>query len=193
MAYQGRVHIIGDLAQEKSKKIVDLIPKSKIVYRGIRRPLWFKIEFEDTHEEKEYLSKIASFYNERVADEEILIAHGTQSSSSLCQILLDGNLKHIKDIINYGNLGIFEGDIALGGYAYWDHGWGVFVANLKTIQQNCLARSEKENYLIVPLNELKGILLPTQIVDIVKEEFPDYRNLIKGYRQFAEELRQTPP
>lgn len=164
---------------------MEAVPKDKVVYgRGLRRPLWYKIEFQDTANEREYLTEAAKKYNSQNSSDNNLIAHGTEDCSTLCQILLDGELKHNIGIENYGNLAVSTGDIQVGGY--WDRGWGVFIATPKLLQ-NC----KLEKYLVVPVSDLKGILLPNPIVEAVKKEFPKYQGILKSYFQFAQEIIDT--
>lgn len=180
MTHQGRVHLISREAEEISKRILGAVPMDKVVYGRLRRPLWYKIEFQDTAEERAYLTQMANKYNQQNSPEDNLIAHGTQDCSTLCQILLDGELRHVIGIENYGNLSSKE-SIQTGGY--WDNGWGVFVATPK-ILQNCRA----EQYLVVPIQELKGVLLPNPLIEAVKKEFPEHVNKLRSYRQFAKEI-----
>jgi hypothetical protein len=187
MTHQGRVHKISGKVEEISKRIIKSIPKEKIVYgEGLRRPLWNKIEFQDTAKERNYLSEIATQYNTQVSSKNRLVAHGTEDCSTLCQILLDGKLKHIKGVENYGSLGAYGENIQVGGY--WDRGWGLFVATPNIITES-KANSENNEFLTVPLQELKSILLPSPIVEVVKREFPEQLNLLKSYREFANEIK----
>lgn len=186
MTHQGRIHIISSAAEETSKKILTRIQKkSPKTQKGLRRPLWTQIEFLGTAEELQLLANAAMDYKARVPTENTLIAHGTSDCSTLCQILLDGELRHIKGIENYGDLSTHDGNTLVGGY--WNHGWGIFVTTPGTIQK-CDERCTDKKFLIVRLKSLRTILLPTPLVEILKEEFPDHAHLIKGYQQFAREL-----
>lgn len=188
MTHQGRIHKITGQAEEASERLLGAIPREEIVYgTGSRRPLWYGIEFRDTAEERRYLKCAAQRYNALSSPGDHLIAHGMQGSSSLCQILLDGELRHIKGIENYGDLGSYGESTQVGGY--WDMGWGVFVATPKTIQDNLIS-SEGNDFLVVPLSDLRGILLPSPLIDVVGREFPQHGTLLKGYRQFAQELER---
>ena len=113
------------------------------------------------------------------------LIHYQSSNHTLCQILLDGELRHIKGIENYGGLGAYGENILVGGY--WDRGWGVFVATPKTTKES-MKNSKKKKFLTIPLNNLKGILLPSPIVEAVGNEFPEHKRLLKGYGAFAQEL-----
>ncbi|MFH1308094.1 MAG: hypothetical protein ABIH72_04535 [archaeon] len=191
MAHQGRVHIISTAAEEISKIILNRIPRDKLKVKkglGLRRPLWFKIEFQDTAEERAYLRGVAERYNSQNSPENHLIVHGTQDCSSLCQILLDGKLKHNKGIENYGSLAAkYDESVIAGGY--WDHGWGIFVTTPKIIDTN-YELSERNNYLVVPVKDLKGVLFPHHLVEVVRYEFPKHSSLLKSYGQFAQELEK---
>ncbi len=182
MTHQGRVHTISTEAEEISKRILGAVPKDKIVYGRLRRPLWHKIEFQDTADERRYLTEVACRYNSQSVPCDNLIAHGTEDSSTLCQILLNRKLKHNVGIENYGNLASTE-SIQVGGY--WDRGWGLFVATPKTIQNY-----EIERYLVVPTQKLKGILLPGPLVEVVQREFPDQASKLRSYLQFAQEIEE---
>jgi len=182
MTHQGRVHCISTEAEEISKRILGAIPKDKVVYGCLRRPLWFKIEFQGTADERAYLIEAAKRYNSQNPPNNNLIAHGTEDCSTLCQILLDGELRHSVGIENYGNLSSSK-NIQVGGY--WDRGWGLFIATPKTLQ-DC----EINKYLIVPIKKLRGILLPNPLVGLVRREFPEEANKIKSYRQFAHEIER---
>ncbi len=189
MTHQGRVHRITSHAQEISARIQAGIPKDKIFYGpGLRRPIWEQARFQDTDEERRFLKKAAKEYKLRVRLQDELLAHGSQGCSDLCQILIDGKLKHIQGIESYGLLDAYGESIQAAGY--WDHGWGVFVATSRTIQA-CVEQSRGKDFLEVPLQELRGIILPTPLVELVRNEFPGYGNLIKGYRQFGEELEKA--
>ncbi|GEM_PF-4313065 len=185
MTHQGRVHSISRKAEEISELILGSIPKEKVLHGRLRRPLWYQIAFQDTTDEKAYLTSVANRYNAQRSSDENLVAHGTQDCSTLCQILLDGALKHVKGIENYGNLGAGGGHIQLGDY--WDHGWGVFVATPKTIQTQITA-SQHQPYLVIPLQSIRAVLLPGQLVPIVQSAFPQHTTLLKSYRQFGQEL-----
>ena len=63
MAHQGRVHKISEKAEEISSRIVGAIPQEKIIRGRIVRPIWYKIEFQDTAEERGYLTEMAKRYN----------------------------------------------------------------------------------------------------------------------------------
>ena len=189
MTHQGRVHRICGKAEKISKRIVEAIPIDKLVLnKGLRRPLWNKVEFQDTANERKYLSEIAIQYNAQVSSENILIAHGTEDCSTLCQIILDEELKHIKGIENYGSLDSYGESIQLRGY--WDKGWGIFVATPKIIEESKVNSKDNE-FLVVPLRELKSILLPNQLVEVVKKEFPEHETLIKSYHRYASELQNS--
>jgi len=126
------------------------------------------------------LKEIAKRYNSQNPRDDNLIAHGTEDASTLFQILFDKELKHVIGIENYGNLASEE-TIQVDGY--WDRGWGLFVATPR-ILQNCRI----DQYLIIPIQELIGILLPNPLVEIVKREFPEQANKLKSYRKFAQEI-----
>ncbi|MCX8159265.1 MAG: hypothetical protein N3D20_03215 [Candidatus Pacearchaeota archaeon] len=183
MTHQGRVHKISGKAEEISQRIVKAIPREELVQRGIRRPICSKIEFQDTSEEKRYLTEVAERYNSQRLPDDNLIAHGTQGCSTLCQILLDGELRHIVGIENYGNLAMGQNNILIGGY--WDYGWGVFVTTPRKLRQ---CRIEK--YLIVPIQDIEAVLLPNQVVELVKKEFPEHANKLKSYLQFGEKIER---
>jgi len=183
MTHAGRVHRISGKAEEISGRILGAIPKDKLVYgRGLRRPLWSKIEFQDTAEERRYLREAAKKYNAQNSPDEMLIAHGTQDAATLCQILLDGELRHVIGIENYGNLA-YEESIQTGGY--WDRGWGLFIATPRIVQ-HC----KTDQYRVVPIQELKGVLLPNPLVEIVRTAFPEQENKIMSYQTFAQEIER---
>lgn len=204
MSFQGRVHKLSDLAIEISKRIVEGVPKERlyksrrtakpswpiegkkqpIIIEGPRRPVWMRLQFQDTQEERLYLKKAAEEYDAKADLDDRLSAHGTQDAAHLSQILLDGELKHLDSIENYGGLAVGAGNTPYGGY--WDHGWGVFVIKTSVLRD---AKVEGK-FRILPLNQFEAILLPTPIVETVRKEFPKYEHLIKGYRQFADEFKQ---
>ena len=68
---------------------------------------------------------------------------------------------------------------------YYDSGWGLFV-----ISEDSLNRAPiVDNFREVSLGSLDAIVLPTPIVGIVKKYIPKHASLIKGYHQYAEELK----
>ena len=154
----------------------------------MKRPIWMKLQFQDTEEERKYLAEIAKRYNHTQNTEEGLSAHGVQACSNLCQILIDGELKHIKNIQNYGRLGEHGKNITQGGY--WDNGWGLCVAKSKTLETHTIQSEDKE-FFTIPIDDLEAVLLPTPVVCVIKSEFPKYEQLLKGYAQFADELIET--
>jgi len=188
MAHNGRVHVIGTEAEEKSGNILAHVPRELTIYNRSRRPIWYVIEFEDTQKERDQLTLAAIDYNSTVNPIDNLVAHGTHDSSHLCQILIDSELRHVKSIENYGGLDSAANRVQGGGY--WDKGWGLFVTTPRVIQAN-LEKSQRVENLVIPLNELRAILFPSPIVEILRMEFPDYSNLIKGYLEFTLELEHS--
>lgn len=185
MSHIVRIHKITHQAEDAGKRILNSIPKQEPqVGMGLRRPLWHKAKYSDTEVEKNYLESVANDYNAMVSHDKNLIAHGTQDCSSLCQILMDGELKHVVGIENYGNLGCGPmKSVQAGGY--WDNGWGVFVTT-PAVLKTC----DIDEFLIVPLEKLNAILLPRQTVDAVRSEFPEHTNLLRSYKQFADEIKR---
>jgi len=182
MSHQGRVHRISGEAEEMSSRILADLPRDGLVRGRLQRPLWSKVEYYDTKEERDYLASVAARYN-TTHEENQLLAHGTQDASHLCQILLDGELHHNVGIENYGNLAARGESVQMGGY--WDRGWGLFVADSETILD---AETNPDNYLVVPLHILEGIALPRQVAETVITHSPEHEHLIKSYRKLAAEI-----
>jgi hypothetical protein len=144
---------------------------------------------EGIEKEKGFLNDIAKLFLEK-RPKEILVAHGTQSPFSLCQILLDGRVKCFEN--KCGPLGSYDRNTNKTGY--YDNGWGVFVAKRETLESaevEIVRTAEKETKIYkIPLKDLEAILLPTLAVDIVRTEFPEHAQMLKSYLEFANELNQ---
>jgi hypothetical protein len=186
-------------ASEIAKRILDKVPKQEprlpkvstnIPKRGgmeaVRQRAMEELKrlaSQDDNSEKGYLNKIAHDYNKsRDNIEEWLVAHGTNSASSLCQILLDGKLVHQSKIESYGGFG---NNVAVDGH--YDRGWGVFITSSKAVRENL---KEEYPYRVISLDNFEVIVFPEAKVDIIRNEFPSYKQLIKGYKEFAEELNE---
>jgi|TARA_B100002003_G_C14104639_1_gene531327 hypothetical protein len=182
-------HRISDEAIAISDRIIGEVPQDQIYYgQGVRRPIGAQLRFRDTAEEIVFLNEAAELYNSNQptgGDNErptVLLAHGTDSSSQFCQILLDGKLKHLIGRESYGQLGS-PATVDEGGYYSCD--WGLFVGTVQTVRSTRVKSDHRE----VPLHDLDAILFTTPIVEIVRRHFPRYGSVIKGYRQFGNELK----
>lgn len=131
--------------------------------------------------EQKYLRNVASTYNEIMSIGEQLLAHGVSDISDLCQILIDGELKHNMGIENYGNLASSD-NVSYGGY--YDFGCGLVVVNCELIPQRRY-EFDGESHFKVPLKDTEAILLPNGIVGRVRNEFPQHKCILKGYGEFA--------
>ena len=144
---------------------------------------------EGTNEERKRLYETARDYNQRQKDRgDILLAHGNArgGAGSLCQIFIDGELKHYLHHENYGMLG--NNNFAFGGH--WDKGWGLFVATNDTIRKRREKADVSDNVFTIPLDLLNAVVLPAQVVRNFINLFPNYSVLIKSYEQYTEELLQ---
>ena len=189
---------ISEPAREKGDRIFSAVTKGIDEYK--RSEFWVFLQlpaigqFPATDKEREYLNKVARVYNavlnetsiwfNKTDSKEVLVAHGTQSVLSLSQILLDGKFRHLKDRSNFAALCSYSDN--MNESEFHDNGWGVFVARAETAES---AEAEGE-YKSIPLGDLEAVLLPTPIVNIVRNEFPEHAQLLKGYSQYADELKQ---
>ncbi len=165
MSHGGRVHKISTEAENLAKRVG-------------------KISYPDDQEQK-YLTDIMGTYVELVSIGEHLLAHGIPDESHLCQVLLDGVLKHINTLENYGDLSAAEDCVAYGGF--YNFGSGIVIAKGDTIWQ-LRAQQDSERFFQVPLEDIEAILLSKASVEKVRGAFPKYRNLLKGYGEFAFEV-----
>lgn len=175
-----------------ARRIIEKIPKDELRYHEpafpggkpyLFRPLSAHIEFTTTAPEREVMRIEAERYN-ILHTENPLIVHGTKGGPYvLCQILLDGTLYHNTITQCYGNLAAKKEQSVAGG-GYYDEGWGIFVAKSSSIM-NAPVRNRR----IVSLEGLEGIVVPTQIAPLLREEFPRYGGKIFGYQGFAAKIR----
>ena len=78
-------HSISDEAEALSRLILNEIPKDKLSTTGVRRPITSTLRFNDTAEERDYLTNLAWDYNKpRLSIGNALLAHGTDHSSQFC-------------------------------------------------------------------------------------------------------------
>lgn len=132
----------------------------------------------------------AEKYN-KLHPEDPLIAHGIKYSgpSTLCQIMLDRTLYHNIITECYGDLAARrEESVTVGGY--YDCGWGIFVAKRSYIN-NATKRQHSQTFSqkVVLVDGLEGIVVPTQIAPLLREEFLRYSDKIYGYQGFAAKIR----
>ena len=170
------------LAQVRALKEKD---KNMLPVMGIRRPLWSVLSFSDTKECQRILQETYARIVSMVDPDRRLIAHGTTDCVQFVHIMEDGKLRHFTHHENYGGLSAGH-DIQLGGH--WDDGWGLFVAEQKCVAQHRVAAGE-EKLWEMPLEDLRAIVLPSQVIAILRSEFVQYHHLLKGYKEFAEELK----
>ena len=195
---------ITDSARDKADRIYSIIMQGN-EDDFLKMQLCYSLKLPDINRERGILNEVAKTYNEvinevaresnKTASKEkktppnLLVAHGTQSVFSLCQILVDSKFKHLKDKLCYGALGSYSDNLLDTGY--YDNGWGVFVAKSETAESAKL----EGKYIAIPLEDLEGVLLPTPIVDVVRNEFPrnefpEHAQILKGYLEFTDELKQ---
>lgn len=180
-------------AEADSKRVMAEIGEIKktdpVQLRGIQRPLWMKLTFSDTAACQQIMKETCAKIQETMPWEERLIGHGADrggGASHFFQILRDGKLKHYSHHENYGSLAAGH-DIQIGGH--WDSGWGLFVAKVKDIREERLGSDNGVTWEM-PLNKLQAIILPAQIVTIIRREFGSYQNLLKSYVEFSDELKR---
>ncbi len=184
-----------DEAKSIARRILGEIPMEMLKYHEpaypggkpyLFRPLCSQVEFVTTAAEREIMRIEAERYN-KLHQENELIAHGGVDVTALCQILLDKTLYHNTYTECYGNLAVGKGQsVQVGGY--YDTGWGIFVATQSYIR-NMPIKNVVFPRRVVSLEGLEGIVVPTQIAPILREEFPRYSCKIYGYQGFAARIR----
>jgi len=193
----GRGILTSDAAKDLAARICAGVPQDQlrrarrernadgvIMVRGLTRPLWMAAKFEDTPQQRAYMRQALQAHEQGLDPDLYFSAHGVCEAADLCQILLDGELKHYPGWQSYGRLQFVEDSVATGGF--YDQGWGVFAGRGGTIRK--ALETERDGMLIVPLDVLDAVLLPRQMVPAVTKAFPHYTPLIKSYEQFADEL-----
>lgn len=190
MAGRTSFNPISDRASQLADKLLSKVPKERLFHNTIKvEPpqvvyvpvLSAKLRFDDTDTERKALYQAGRKYRE-LFPRNPLLAHGTLSTSSMCQILLDMELRHTRGIVNYGRLGTGD-DTQIGGH--WDLGWGLFIIKAKTFKE---LPQNNPVYNRVPLAALEVIVFPQPIVEAVRTEFPQHAHKIKSYSEYADEL-----
>ncbi|MEK6894783.1 MAG: hypothetical protein AABX10_04945 [Nanoarchaeota archaeon] len=142
----------------------------------------------DFYDERKEMREAATMHNLRVFDDNKLVAHGLDSGGremkTLCQILLDGELRHFLGHENYGDLGLpYIGDFM----GHHDNGNGLFVNTKQTVRNQRIISEHPHTYTI-PLELVEAVVLPTHLAEIVKHTFPSKAHKVKEYREYAKFL-----
>ncbi|MBR9705366.1 hypothetical protein GOV12_08180 [Candidatus Pacearchaeota archaeon] len=185
-------------AREIGKRLISSVPRNKLlrprrlVRVGSRylstkglRPSLIGIKFPDTDFEKKDLSNTIMHYNS-LNRYNSLILSGIPDVNHVSQILLDNRLEYLNYYDSTGKKSYKPRFNQKPGYS--DNGWGVLVFDKKTIKKNN-KKSNNNQFFEVPLEEFQAILFPSPLVQIIENEFPQFSNQIKGYQEFADELK----
>lgn len=170
-------------------------PKVRAIHERIRAKMpkgafdGNSVSFQNTQKEREALGHVAREYDSRMPSPWRLSAHGTRNLLFLSSILFDRELlmRPLQECLTrfWGN-----GAPGLGGNHY-DFGAGVLTIRwgaLWDLREAAAANPRGDKLPSFPLPSFDAVVLPSELVPILRKEFPSCRNLIMGYSEYSETL-----
>jgi hypothetical protein len=181
-------HQVNAQAKVKAQRIIERlseIPKDQFeegIYVG---SLGVKIAFIGDLAEREELTRQAVAYNHSRSEGNDLLAYACPSVDGLTQAI-EGEMFAIRDIEGlYTTLG--KSVIELNAPDNWNIGWGLCVATARQFS----TAERKGGFLCLPTNKIKGILVSSQLNDILTEVCPEYTRKTTPYSHFTKKMGQA--
>lgn len=172
-----------------AEKILAAFPKRKLSrILGLTRPLWHRAVFDDTAEEIALLNEeILKARTRRSTANKFYHVGKAETCNDLCRILLDGKVFFKEEMLDFLNRPFVGLEFTKSTFEKCS--WGIFITTSEILTACRKSDRDHEKFaFFAPIKRYEAILLPTPLVQVVAGEFPQYKNLLKGYRKFAEEL-----